>query len=50
VALASPEDLDRSDLDALMVAALGLAAVPIGTADGPELIIRSVSAKQRPRR
>src|SRR3954471_23169900 len=50
VALASPDDLDRPDVVALIDAALGLAATPMSASDGPELIIQSVSAKQRPRR
>jgi hypothetical protein len=48
VALASPDDLDRADVSALIDAALALAARSID--DSAELIIQSVSPKQRPRR
>ena len=47
--LAAADDLDRPEVQALVVAALDLAAVPMSASDGPELIIKSVSAKQRPR-
>jgi hypothetical protein len=50
VHLSSAEDLDRADVRALVEAAIGLAAVPLDAAGGPDLIIRSVSARQRPRR
>jgi hypothetical protein len=50
VALTSPADLDRDDVSALVEAALGLAVVPMDDSRGHELIIKSVSAKQRPRR
>lgn len=50
VPLDSPEGLDRPEVLSLMEAALMLAAVPMQTAEGPDLVIRSVSAKQRPRR
>jgi hypothetical protein len=50
VRLDSPDDLDRPDVAALFDAALELATTPMNAADGPELIIKSVSAKQRPRR
>jgi hypothetical protein len=50
VRLESPDDLDRPDVTALIDAALGLAATPMASSDGAELIIKSVSAKQRPRR
>ena len=50
VALSSPEDLAREDVQALIDAALEVAAVPMDACLGPELIIKSVSAKQRPRR
>jgi hypothetical protein len=48
--LDEPKDLDRPAVRALIDSALELAVVPMAEADGPELIIRSVSAKQRPRR
>jgi hypothetical protein len=50
VRLDSPDDLDRPDVDALIDAALAPAATPMASPDGAELIIKSVSAKQRPRR
>jgi len=50
VALDSPDDLDRSDVGALIEAALGLAATPMDASDNRDLVIKSVSAKQRPRR
>jgi hypothetical protein len=50
VALETPADLDRPDVAALIEAALGRAVTPMQQAAGPELIIRSVAAKQRPRR
>src|SRR3954447_16047663 len=50
VALASADDLDRPDVAALIDAALGLAQPPLDASGDPELIIKSVSAKQRPRR
>jgi hypothetical protein len=50
VPLDSPDDLDRPDVGALIDAALGLAATPMEASAGAELIIKSVSAKQRPRR
>jgi hypothetical protein len=50
VALESPDDLERSDVGALLDAALERAATPMQAALGPDVIIRSVSARQRPRR
>ena len=50
VALDSPDDLDRPDVKALIDAALTLATTPMSASDGPELVIKSVSARQRPRR
>jgi hypothetical protein len=50
VALHTPEDLDRPDVQDLINTALQLAAVPMAAATGPEVIIKSVSARQRPRR
>jgi hypothetical protein len=50
VALAAPDDLEGPVVSALIDAALELAAVPMDASDGGELIIKSVSAKQRPRR
>ena len=50
VALDSPDDLDRPDVGALIEVALGLAATPMDASDNGDLVIKSVSAKQRPRR
>src|SRR3954454_21493473 len=50
VALQAPEDLARPAVWALIDAASGLATVPLTASDGAQLIIKSVSAKQRPRR
>jgi len=50
IKLSSPDDLDSPDVDALIEAALELAAIPMSASDGHELIIKSISAKQRPRR
>jgi hypothetical protein len=50
VALESPDDLDRPDVGALIEAALGLATMPMDASDNGDLVIKSVSAKQRPRR
>lgn len=50
VALSSADDLDRPDVLALIDAALTLATTPMGASEGYELIIKSVSANQRPRR
>ena len=50
VALSSPDDLDRPDIGALIDVALGLAATPMDASDNRDLIIKSVSAKQRSRR
>ena len=48
--LDAPEDLDRPDVGAVIDAALGLAGTPMEASTGAELIIKSVSAKQRARR
>jgi hypothetical protein len=50
VALDSPDDLDRPDVGALIEVALGLATTPMDASDNGDLVIKSVSAKQRPRR
>lgn len=49
VALAEPADLDRADVVALIEAELGLARVPMDAGTGHRVIVKSVSAKQRPR-
>lgn len=50
VALSAPEDLERGDIAALIDAELALARVPMLTSAGRQVIVKSVSAKQRPRR
>ena len=50
LALESPDDLDRPEVRGLIDAALELAAVPMSASNGAELIIKSVSPKQRRRR
>jgi hypothetical protein len=50
IALAEPADLDRPDVRALLEAQAALAVVPRRASEGPMLVIKSVSAKQRPRR
>jgi hypothetical protein len=50
VALDSPDDLDRPDVGALIEVALRLAITPMDASDNGDLVIKSVSAKQRPRR
>jgi hypothetical protein len=50
VALDSPDDLRRPDVNALIDVALTLASTPMNASDGGELVIKSVSAEQRPRR
>jgi hypothetical protein len=50
VALQAPGDLDRPAVRALIDAASGLATIPLAASGGAQLIIKSVSAKQRPRR
>jgi len=46
----SPADLDRPDVAALLAAAAASAPVPLREGPLGTLVIRSVSAKQRPRR
>ena len=48
--LASADDLDKPAIKALIRAALKLADVPIKKSGTRRMIIKSVSAKQRPRR
>jgi hypothetical protein len=49
VPLNAAEDLERPEVQALIDAALTLAAVPMEASTGAATIIKSVSAKQRPR-
>lgn len=46
----SPQVLERPEVEALVAAAIGQARVPLSAAGRGKLIIRSASAKQRPRR
>jgi hypothetical protein len=48
--LLSPDDLDRPAVRDLLDAAVTIATVPMGVAEGPAVIVQSVSEKQRPRR
>lgn len=50
VVLDGPDHLDRPELRALMDVAVGSAKIPYPPDGDGELIIKSVSAKQRPRR
>jgi len=50
VVLAQPDDLDRPDISAMIDQALVCAKVPLKAQGEGRLIIKSVSAKQRPRR
>ena len=50
IALAGPESLDDPDVIALMDQGLTLAETPIDPAAPGGLVIKSISAKQRPRR
>jgi hypothetical protein len=50
IRLSSARDLDRPEIRALVQAALARASVPIDAKQRRRLVIRSVSARQRPRR
>ncbi|HWB37475.1 MAG TPA: hypothetical protein VHA75_15775, partial [Rugosimonospora sp.] len=50
VILSAPEDLDRPDVTALINAELALARVPMEAGTVRRVIVKSVSATQRPRR
>lgn len=50
IRLTEPGDLNRPDIRDVMAAAMESARVPIDPAARGKLIVRSVSAKQRPRR
>ncbi len=50
VVLPSESDLDRPDIAALIDAALATARVKLNPGESGRLVIKSVSAKQRPRR
>jgi hypothetical protein len=49
VVLTSPEDLSRADVVALMDASLTRAVIPMEASEKGELVIKSISEKQRPR-
>ena len=46
----SPQVLERTEVEALVAAAIAAARAPLPAAGAGKLIIRSISAKQRPRR
>jgi hypothetical protein len=48
--LSGPDDLGRPEVEALIAGALALARVPISESQEPALVIKSISANQRPRR
>ena len=50
VKLDAPEDLARADIGALIEAELALARVPMGSSPAQRVIVKSISANQRPRR
>lgn len=50
IPLASPETIDSAPVEALIALALRRARVPIDPTAPNRLVIRSISAKQRPRR
>jgi hypothetical protein len=50
IRIESPEILERPEIQALVAAAIAQARAPLPAAGRGKLIIRSVSAKQRPRR
>jgi hypothetical protein len=50
IRLESAATLSRDDVRGLIDAALLVASTPMTASDGPKLLIKSVSAKQRPRR
>jgi hypothetical protein len=50
IVLRAAADIGSKDIDTLISAALKLASQPIDPRQGRQLIIKSVSAKQRPRR
>jgi hypothetical protein len=50
IVLASPDDIQRSDVEALISEALKLAGNPMDARGRRRLIIKSIAAKQRPRR
>jgi hypothetical protein len=50
IVLETPADIDRADVRALIKEALALAEVRINRAAKGRIVIKSVSAKQRPRR
>ena len=48
--LPDARELERAEVTALMEAACALASIPMTAAQGPAVVVRSISAKQRPRR
>ena len=50
IPLSTAAELERPEVAELLTTALSFAVVPMDASGGPELIIKSVSARQRPRR
>ena len=50
IVLASADDIRRPDVEALISAAIKLAGNPIEARARPRLLVKSIAAKQRPRR
>ena len=50
IRFASAADLLQPEVEALLVAACGIAKVPLPASGKGQLVIKSISAKQRPRR
>ena len=50
IRLESPQVLERSEVKALLAAAVKMAKTPLPTGGRGNLVIKSISAKQRPRR
>lgn len=50
IRLSGPEDLDRPEIRDLITQALACAKVPLDPSAARRLVVRSVSARQRPRR
>ncbi|WP_051791525.1 DUF1801 domain-containing protein [Amycolatopsis jejuensis] len=48
--VSAPEDLDAPEVTALIEAALAIARIPLDASAGRQVIVKSVSEKQRPRR
>jgi len=49
IAVDSPDTMQRADVTAIIDAVLQLAVRPMHPSNGPQLVIKSVNAKPRPR-